>query len=62
MERLQAMPALEGIPILIITAREVGMERAALEQAGAAAIFQKPFDYDELLASIRAALGEPSAG
>lgn len=62
MERLQAMPALEGIPIVIITARDVGVERASLEAAGAFAIFQKPFDHDELLASIRSALGEPDAG
>lgn len=62
MERLQAMPALEGIPIVIITARDVGLERATLEAAGAFAVFQKPFDHDELAASIRSALGEHETG
>jgi DNA-binding response OmpR family regulator len=57
MERMQAMPALEGIPVIIITARDLTMERASLEQTGAVAMFQKPFDYDELLAAIRSALG-----
>jgi DNA-binding response OmpR family regulator len=57
MERLQAMPALEGIPIVIITARDVAGERAELTAAGAAAVFEKPFDYDQLTAAIDAALG-----
>jgi DNA-binding response OmpR family regulator len=57
MERMQAMPALEGIPVIIITARDVSMERQSLEQTGAHAVFQKPFDHDELLAAIRSALG-----
>jgi DNA-binding response OmpR family regulator len=57
MERMQAMPALEGIPVIIITARDVSMERESLEQTGAHTIFQKPFDHDELVAAIRSALG-----
>jgi DNA-binding response OmpR family regulator len=57
-ERLHAMPALEGIPIIIITARDLSMERESLARTGAHAFFQKPFDYDELLAAIRSGLGE----
>lgn len=57
-ERLQAMPALEGIPVIIITARDLSMERESLVRTGAHALFQKPFDYDELLAAIRSGLGE----
>jgi DNA-binding response OmpR family regulator len=57
MERMKAMPALEGIPVIIITARDLSMERASLEQTGPVAMFQKPFDHDELVAAIRSALG-----
>lgn len=57
-ERLRAMPALEGIPIIIITARDLRMERESLAQVGAHAMFQKPFDYDDLVAAIRSGLGE----
>ncbi len=58
MERLRAMPALEGIPIIIITARDLGAERQSLGRSGAYALFQKPFDHDALLVAIRSALGE----
>lgn len=57
MERMQAMPALEGIPVIIITARDLSLERESLEQTGAVALLQKPFDHDELVAAIRSALG-----
>jgi DNA-binding response OmpR family regulator len=57
MERMKAMPALEGIPVIIITARDLSMERESLAETGAVAMFQKPFDHDELVAAIRSALG-----
>jgi CheY-like chemotaxis protein len=62
MERLKAMPALEGIPIIIVTARDVRVEQDAAALAGADALFQKPFDHERLLGAIRSALGEPQAG
>ena len=46
------MPALEGIPVIITTARDL-----SLAGTGAVAMFQKPFDHDELLSAIRSALG-----
>lgn len=61
MQRLRAMPALEGIPVIVVSARDLSLERAELLEAGAAALFQKPFDYDELLAAIGRELGEPDA-
>ena len=61
MERLQAMPALEGIPVIIITARDLSLERDSLAQTGVFARFQKPFDYDALLAAVRSGLGETAA-
>ena len=47
----------EGIPVVIITARDLSMERESPEQNGARAYFQKPFDHDELVVAIRSALG-----
>ena len=44
MERMKAMPALEGIPVIIVTARDLSLEKESLEQTGAHAFFQKPFD------------------
>jgi DNA-binding response OmpR family regulator len=61
MERLRVMPALEGIPIIVITARDVSLERDSLLAAGASAVFQKPFDYEVLVASVRSQLGEAGA-
>jgi DNA-binding response OmpR family regulator len=62
MERLKTMPALENIPVIIVTARDVRVEQQTAALAGADAIFQKPFDHARLLEAIRTALGEPSAG
>jgi DNA-binding response OmpR family regulator len=56
MERMKAMPALEGIPVIIITARDLSLEKETLAETGAQAFFQKPFDHDELVAAIRSAL------
>jgi DNA-binding response OmpR family regulator len=59
-ERLKAMPALEGIPVIVVSARDPEEERFI--QSGADAFFRKPFDYDELLTAIELALGaEPAA-
>ena len=61
-ERLKAMPALEGIPIIIVTARDVRAEQERIAGAGADAVFGKPLDHERLLAAIRGALGERPAG
>lgn len=55
-ERMSAMPELEMIPVIVVTARgaEEGEKAVAL---GARRYFLKPFDADELLAEIRQALG-----
>lgn len=60
MERLRAMPALEGIPIIVVSARDPVTERERLVGAGADAFFHKPFDHDELLGAIARALGRPA--
>jgi len=62
MERLKAMPALEGIPVIVLSARDPVAEEEHFIESGADAFFRKPFDYDELLTAIELALGtEPAA-
>jgi CheY-like chemotaxis protein len=62
MERLKAMPALEGIPVIVLSALDPKTQETKLAGAGAEAFFQKPFDHDELVAAIERALGaEPPA-
>lgn len=57
MERLGAIPALESIPVIVISARDPHTERERLLSAGAEAFFQKPFDHERLLGAIGRALG-----
>ncbi|MGH3030629.1 MAG: response regulator [Gaiellaceae bacterium] len=59
MERLKAMPSLENIPVIVVTARDLGAERERIASSGADAVFHKPFEHERLLAAVRAALGEP---
>ena len=61
MERLKAMPALEGIPVIVVSARDPVVEQAHLADAGADSFFRKPFDYEELMIAIARALGSPPA-
>jgi DNA-binding response OmpR family regulator len=56
-DRLKAMPALEGIPVIVVSARDPQTEEERLAQSGADAFFRKPFDYDQLLTAISRALG-----
>ena len=57
MERLKTFPALEHIPVIVISAREPGATEARAVEAGACAYLQKPIDMDALLAAVREALG-----
>jgi DNA-binding response OmpR family regulator len=59
MERLQAIPGLALIPIVIVSARDAHANKARAVKAGAKAFLQKPVDTAELLAVIRQALGDP---
>jgi DNA-binding response OmpR family regulator len=61
MERLRAMPALEGIPVIVVSARDPLSEEERFAQSGAAAFFRKPFDYEELVNAIGRALGAEPA-
>jgi two-component system, OmpR family, alkaline phosphatase synthesis response regulator PhoP len=57
MERLKAMPALEGVPVIVVSARDPATEQDRSSELGVDAFFRKPFDYSELLLAIRRALG-----
>jgi len=57
MERLKAIPALEGIPVIVVSARDPQIESDHLVEAGVDVFFRKPFDYDELVLAIERALG-----
>jgi DNA-binding response OmpR family regulator len=59
-ERLKRIPALQGIPIIVVSARDVRANRERALREGVKAFLQKPVDNEELLAAIRLALGEPA--
>jgi two-component system alkaline phosphatase synthesis response regulator PhoP len=62
LERLKAMPALDGIPVIIVSARDPLAEEERFITSGADAFFRKPFDHEQLLTAISRALGaEPAA-
>ncbi len=63
MERLQA-PAnvdLAGIPVIVVSGRDLRGNKERALAAGAKAFVQKPWDDDELLGHIARLLGEPDA-
>ena len=63
MERLQG-PAnvdLAGIPLIVVSGRDLRGNKERALAAGAKAFVQKPWDDDELLTRIAALLGEPDA-
>jgi len=58
MERLQSVPALSVIPVIVVSARAGVANQARALKAGAKAFLEKPVDNAELLAVIRKTLGE----
>ena len=59
-ERLQMIPSLAVIPIIIVSGRTGLANQARAVKAGVKAFLQKPVDNAELLAVIRHSLGEPA--
>jgi DNA-binding response OmpR family regulator len=57
MERLQALPDFEMVPVVVITARDASEGERAVE-LGARSYFQKPFEGDLLIAEIRRVLAQ----
>lgn len=58
MQRLNAIPALAVIPVIVVSARDKDANENRVAMAGAAAYLQKPYNDAELLVEIRSALGE----
>lgn len=55
-ERIKYFPALEGVPIIVITANTSTLTRERAMAAGAYAFIEKPFNTDSLLRMIHSAL------
>lgn len=53
---MKAIPELEMIPVIVITARDPSEGEKAVAM-GARSFFHKPFEIDSLVAEIRQALG-----
>ncbi len=56
MERLQKNDSVANIPVIVLTGRELAVNRDRALRAGAAAFFQKPVDDGTLLFAIHKAL------
>jgi CheY-like chemotaxis protein len=60
MDWLRRMTGDKKIPVIVLTACDPSQTQQRAFDAGAVAFFQKPADGDQLLATIRNALGETS--
>ena len=56
LKNLRQYPALSGIPVIVLTARDPESNEKRTLESGAVAFFQKPADNEELLGVIRASL------
>ena len=56
LKNFQQYPALAGIPVIVLSARDPEANERRTIEAGATAFFQKPADNEELLGVIRACL------
>jgi two-component system KDP operon response regulator KdpE len=59
-QRLKAIPALDLIPIIVVSGRHVRANLPLVLKSGAKALLQEPMDNSESLAAVRNALGEPA--
>ena len=59
-ERLKSSTKTESLPIIFLTASKQSDLRQRALSLGAVAFFEKPFDFEELLATVRAALDHPN--
>ncbi len=60
LERMQAIPALSSIPVIVVTGRDRHTNLARAEVAGAAVFLQKPVQNAELLSAINRLLNLPT--
>jgi CheY-like chemotaxis protein len=57
MDRLNAMPILAKVPVIVLSGRDAAGDETRALAAGAKAFLQKPFNRDELVAAVRDVLG-----
>jgi len=57
LERVRADPAMQDLPVLLLTARARAQDVQRGQDAGASDYLLKPFDVDELLSRVAALLG-----
>lgn len=57
LERIRKNPALDGTPVVVVSARDALVHEPRAREAGAAAYLQKPIDNEKLRAAITEALG-----
>jgi DNA-binding response OmpR family regulator len=60
LERFRGMPNLAVVPVIVVSARDVRGNKDRALEAGASAFLQKPWNDDELLATIGRLLGRPA--
>ena len=60
LDRLRANTDLAAIPVVVVSARDLQANKERALKAGARAYVQKPWDDDELLATIGQLLGQPA--
>ena len=58
----ELLPLIEGIPVIVVSARSETADKVDLLLSGADDYITKPFDTDELLARIAVQLRRPAAG
>jgi CheY-like chemotaxis protein len=59
---IKAAPGTAGIPVLALTARSMPHEQQAMRDAGCDDVAMKPYDFQTLLATIKALLAGRSGG
>jgi len=57
---LRAMPRYAGVPVLMLTTESDDDIRARAREAGASGFLPKPFDPEQLMASVKALLAAPA--
>jgi CheY-like chemotaxis protein len=60
-ERVNALPALIGTPIIFLTGSDRSADRKRAAEVSAAAFLEKPYDSAALLTAVRSALGESAS-
>jgi CheY-like chemotaxis protein len=61
MDRLNAMPMLARVPVIVLSGRDAAGDEAQALAAGAKAFLRKPFNRAEFVAAVREVLGGPEA-